>query len=60
MKSDMGCHLAYLDLTLAHTKGQGRGHVYFDGRYLKIVTDIANITITTGYEVKYGLSISIF
>ena len=35
MKSNKGFRLAYLDLTLAPSKGQAQGHARFDREHLK-------------------------
>ena len=35
MESYMGFQRAYLDLTLADSKGQGQDNTYFDYKYLK-------------------------
>ena len=60
MKSHMDFRLAHLYLILADSRGQDQGHAYFHCELSKIVTDMANITITMIYEVARRLSISIF
>ena len=50
--------MAYLHLTLTHSKGHGRA--YFDSEYLEIVKGRANNTTTIKYEVMYDLSINMF
>ena len=60
MKSHKGFRLPYLDLTSAHSKGQGEGHVHFGSECLEMVTDRANIIIAIRYKVIYALLIGIF
>ena len=53
-KLHVAFRLAYLHLTLVHSKGQG--HAHFDLNISKMVTDGENITIVINYEVAYRIS----
>ena len=58
--SHVGFRLAYLHLTLTHSKGQIKVSHIRTVSISKMVTDLANITIDIKYEVESGVSISIF
>ena len=51
-KSHTAFPLTYLDMTLAHTRGQREGRAHFDSKYL---ADRTNITIADKLKVAYGL-----
>ena len=63
-KSHVISRLVYLQLILAHSKGQdqgqgqgqGQGHAHFDC----VVRDCANIAFANKYKVARGLSVAIF
>ena len=48
MKSHVGFWLAYLDLTMAYSKGQGNGHAHFDCEYCKAPRRSRVTTTPTG------------
>ena len=52
--------LAYLDMSLTHSTGQGRDHADFHYKYLLTVNRLGDLTIFIKYEVFESLSISIF
>ena len=57
-KSHGGFQLADLQLTFAHSNGQGQGHPHMN--ISKLVTDRVNIAIGMNEKVEYELSISVF
>ena len=59
-KSHTGSRVAYIHVTLVHSKGQSQGHEHFTLNISQKVEDMANITIAIKQEVKYGVSIGIF
>ena len=58
MKSHVALRLAYLYLTVAHSKDQGQGQAHFTVNISQMVTDRANIAI--GSKHGYDLSIGYF
>ena len=55
----MTFRLAYLELTLNHSKGQGQCHAHFDYEYAHNGYS-ANIPTALKFEVAHGFSTGIF
>ena len=55
----MAFRLSNLNLTLAHSKGQGQGHTHFDREYLAN-DNRQNLAYANSHEVACDLSIGIY